>query len=125
ARALAVPVPAARRALPAFAPHLAEVARQRAAGTSIHRTTIDRSLQAALEKVAGSAGTRLGRQASVAILVADALSGEILAEVGSADYFDDRRQGWISMTRQTRSPGSTLKPFIYGLAFAEGIAMPD
>ena len=53
--------------------------------------------------------------------MADAMTGEILAEVGSADYFDASRSGWIDMTRTLRSPGSTLKPFIYGLAMEEGL----
>jgi penicillin-binding protein 1C len=53
--------------------------------------------------------------------MADAKTGEIVAEVGSADYFDTSRSGWIDMTRQFRSPGSTLKPFIYGLGFEEGM----
>ena len=45
----------------------------------------------------------------------------MLARVGSPDYFDDRRAGQVDMTRAVRSPGSTLKPFIYGLAFEDGL----
>ena len=48
------------------------------------------------------------------------MTGEIIGEVGSANYFDSSRSGWIDMTRVIRSPGSTLKPFIYGLAFEQG-----
>jgi penicillin-binding protein 1C len=51
--------------------------------------------------------------------------GEILGEVGSADYFDASRSGWIDMTRAVRSPGSTLKPFIYGLAFEQGMVAQE
>ncbi len=54
------------------------------------------------------------------MVMADAKSGEIIGEVGSANYFDSGRSGWIDMTRVLRSPGSTLKPFIYGLAFEQG-----
>src|SRR5690606_30658988 len=67
------------------------------------------------------AAQRLGPKVSVAMVLADSRTGEILGEVGSADYFDGKRQGWIDMTRAIRSPGSTLKPFIYGLAFEEGL----
>lgn len=57
--------------------------------------------------------------------MADARTGEILGEVGSADYFDGSRAGWIDMTRIRRSPGSALKPFIYGLAFEEGLVAQE
>ena len=49
----------------------------------------------------------------------------MLARVGSPDYFDDRRAGQVDMTRAVRSPGSTLKPFIYGLAFEDGFVHPE
>ena len=52
-------------------------------------------------------------------------SGDVLARVGSPDYFDDRRAGQVDMTRAVRSPGSTLKPFIYGLAFEDGFVHPE
>ena len=39
-------------------------------------------------------------------------------------YFDERRAGQVDMTQALRSPGSALKPFIYGLAFEDGIAHP-
>jgi penicillin-binding protein 1C len=55
----------------------------------------------------------------------DNASGEVLARVGSPDYFDDRRAGQVDMTRAVRSPGSTLKPFIYGLAFEDGFVHPE
>ncbi|OLT59720.1 hypothetical protein BJP37_12455 [Moorena bouillonii PNG] len=45
--------------------------------------------------------------------------------MGSSDYFDGRRAGWIDMSIAKRSPGSTLKPFIYGLAFQEGVVLPE
>ena len=49
----------------------------------------------------------------------------MLARVGSPDYFDDNRAGQVDMTRAVRSPGSTLKPFIYGLAFEDGFVHPE
>jgi len=58
-------------------------------------------------------------------MVAEETSGDVLASVGSAGLFDERRAGSIDMTRAIRSPGSTLKPFIYGLAFEAGIAHPE
>ena len=67
----------------------------------------------------------LGPNISVGIVAVDNASGEVLARVGSPDYFDDRRAGQVDMTRAVRSPGSTLKPFIYGLAFEDGFVHPE
>src|SRR5205809_6682680 len=61
----------------------------------------------------------------MAVVVADGQSGAILASVGSAGLFEDQRAGHVDMTRAMRSPGSTLKPLIYGLAFEEGLAHPE
>ncbi len=72
--------------------------------------------------MARDAATKLGPRLSVAMVLADSRTGDILGEVGSADYFDASRSGWIDMTKIVRSPGSTLKPFIYGLAFEQGLA---
>ncbi len=49
----------------------------------------------------------------------------MLARVASADYFDERRAGQVDMTKALRSPGSTLKPFIYGLGFEDGLIHPE
>ncbi len=87
--------------------------------------TIDRRVQEGLEAVAREAATKLGPKLSVALVLADARTGEILGAVGSADYFDASRSGWIDMTRAVRSPGSTLKPFIYGLAFEQGMVAQE
>ena len=67
----------------------------------------------------------MGPNISVAIIAVDNESGDVLARVGSPDYFDDRRAGQVDMTRAVRSPGSTLKPFIYGLAFEDGFVHPE
>ena len=62
---------------------------------------------------------------SVAILAVDNVTGEVRARVASADYFDARRAGQVDMTSALRSPGSTLKPFIYGLGFEDGLIHPE
>lgn len=88
-------------------------------------TTIDGSLQASLERLAAASARRAGEKLSIAIVVADHRTGEILASVGTADWGDDGRQGFVDMTQALRSPGSTLKPFVYGLAFDQGLANPE
>ncbi len=123
--AKAEPVPTARKSFPQIAAHLAEsMARQLGSGESV-RLTVDRDLQSSLERLAAEHVERLGRRLSVAILAIDHTSGEVLAHVGSPGYLDQSRFGAIDMVRAVRSPGSTLKPIIYGLAFEAGLAHPE
>lgn len=118
-------VPAARRALPSLAAHLAGTARLKKPGERLHRTRLDARMQGALENVAKGAAERLGPKLSVAMIMADAASGDIVARVGSSDYFDGSRRGWVDMSEAVRSPGSALKPFIYALAFEEGLVAQE
>jgi len=87
--------------------------------------TIDRRLQAALEKLGSSRAAQLGPKLSVAIVVAEQATGSILASVGSAGLFATESDGFVDMTKAVRSPGSTLKPLIYGLGFELGLAHPE
>jgi penicillin-binding protein 1C len=123
--ALREEVPGLRKPFPAFAPHLADRARNEAPQALTHWLTIDRALQKKLEALALEAVEGKGDQLQVAILVVDHASGEILASVGSAGYQADARQGFVDMTTALRSPGSTLKPLVYALAFDEGLAHPE
>lgn len=119
------PVPRTRRDFPALAPLLAErLARAAPPGARIE-TTIDAPLQRAAERLARRAIAGLPPQVSAAMVFADHRSGEILAEVGAADWTDTARAGFIDMTQALRSPGSTLKPFVYALAFDDGLAHPE
>jgi penicillin-binding protein 1C len=125
AGALAEPVPTARRPFPALAPHLADRLRIADPALRRHLTTLDAGLQGRLEALAWEAVAGRGDQLQVAIVVADHQSGEVLASVGSAGYQADARQGFVDMTVALRSPGSTLKPLIYGLAFDQGLGHPE
>jgi penicillin-binding protein 1C len=124
-RAKAVVVPRMRKQLPILAPHSADRAMATVKDATTIRLTLDSSLQRTLEALAKDRATALGPDISVAIVAVDNQSGDVLARVGSPDYFDDRRAGQVDMTRAVRSPGSTLKPFIYGLAFEDGFVHPD
>jgi len=125
ARAALEPVSNVRLAMPALAPHAAEAAIRNHPAQSSRRLTLSRGVQEGLAAVAREAARKLGDRVSVAMVLADAMTGDILGEVGSADYFDARRSGWIDMTTSFRSPGSTLKPFIYGLAFEQGFVAQE
>jgi penicillin-binding protein 1C len=124
-QAKAEPVPAARTPMPALAPHAADQAVAASPGRSVIRLTIDAAWQASLEGLARERARALGPDVSVAILAVDHASGEVLARVGSAGYFEDQRAGQVDMTNALRSPGSTLKPFIYGLGFEDGLIHPE
>ncbi|MGF9565875.1 penicillin-binding protein 1C [Neorhizobium sp. JUb45] len=119
------PVPSRRLQLPAYAAHLAEAAIRKQPTQNRHVTTLRRDVQRGLEDAARAAVQKLGPKISLAMVMADARTGEIVGEVGSADYFDASRSGWVDMTRVNRSPGSTLKPFIYGLAFEQGLVSQE
>ncbi len=125
AQAKAVPVPKMRRQIPILAPHSADQAIATMKDAPVIKLTLDAILQKNLEALARDRAVALGPDISVAIIAVDNATGDVLARVGSADYFDERRAGQVDMTRAVRSPGSTLKPFIYGLAFEDGFVHPE
>jgi penicillin-binding protein 1C len=124
-QAKAVPVPRLRKPMPILAPHSADQAIASVKDSPVIRLTLDSSLQKVLEALARDRAVALGPNISVGMIAVDNESGDVLARVGSPDYFDDRRAGQVDMTRAVRSPGSTLKPFIYGLAFEDGFVHPE
>ena len=114
-----------RKAMPNFAAHAANAVVAAETNKRLHRLTIDLPLQRSLEILARQRAHALGPDMSVAILAVDNATGETRARVASADYFDVRRAGQVDMTHALRSPGSTLKPFVYGLAFEDGFLHPE
>jgi penicillin-binding protein 1C len=125
ARAKTQPVPHERKPLPVLAPHSADQVVLLEPDRREHRLTLDLFLQKNLQELAHERAQALGPDISVAILAVDNVTGEVRARVASADYFDLRRAGQVDMTQALRSPGSTLKPFIYGLGFEDGVIHPD
>jgi len=117
-------VPSARRPLPFLAPHLADRLFAVRSGTSV-RTLLDSSLQVRARALAAAHAARVGPEAGVAVLVADHREAmAVRAWIGSPDYLSVPRRGAVDMVSAIRSPGSTLKPFIYGLAFDWALAHP-
>ena len=119
------PVPTARQDFPMLAAHLAEQAVRAQPQARTVTLTIDRRLQDALEHLAAARARMIDPRVSVAIVAADIDSGDVLASIGSAGLFDTASSGYVDMTDAIRSPGSTLKPLIYGLAFELGLAHPQ
>ncbi|TVM15671.1 penicillin-binding protein 1C [Oceanidesulfovibrio indonesiensis] len=134
------PLPTALARTPMIAPHAARMAYEQLKESSPTRfsrlgedhtweltTTIDTTVQhqalAAMKR--RQPGLRRTGLANAAVVVLDRETREIRALVGTDDYFNAQRHGPINAALAKRSPGSTLKPFLYGLAFDAGLAVPD
>ncbi|MXY27555.1 penicillin-binding protein 1C [Candidatus Poribacteria bacterium] len=136
--ALQEPIPTKRYPLPFKAPHLA---RMLVKGKGLHTgpttggriyTTIDVKVQETALRIlreyldasyAGVVNLRL--PSTGAIVVMDTRSRQVLAMVGSHDFFDRKALGQINGTLAPRSPGSALKPFVYALAMEQGLITPE
>ncbi len=90
-------------------------------GTSRIRTTIDPDLQRATETALSTtmAALRANHVTAAAAILIDNATGDVLAYVGSPDFYDQQHQGQVDGVRARRQPGSTLKPFVYAAAFEE------
>ncbi|WP_434583552.1 peptidoglycan glycosyltransferase PbpC [Klebsiella sp. R390] len=87
-------------------------------------TTLDAGLQRQLEDLTLNWKSRLPPRSSLAIVVVDHTNMRVRGWVGSADITDDSRFGHIDMVSAVRSPGSVLKPFVYGMALDDGLIHP-
>ena len=142
--ALREPIPTKRHVLPFNAPHLSRMLvkrdrwnRETSADGRIH-TTIDAKVQktasrilneylvgARLPRRYGIAGSQSHTASTGAIVVMDTETRHVLAMVGSHDFFDQQASGQVNGTLAPRSPGSTLKPFVYALAIEQGLITPE
>jgi len=121
------PLPSTRRPMPRLAPHLSgRLMRGAAPGAGpVLSTTLDAALQTQVEALVRAHAERLeDPRLSIAALVVDSDSSAARAWVGSPDLLDIRRLGAVDMTQAPRSPGSALKPLIYGMAFEDGFLHP-
>ncbi|KNC10210.1 penicillin-binding protein 1C [Klebsiella sp. RIT-PI-d] len=87
-------------------------------------TTLDATLQRQMEELAMNWKSRLPPRSSMAMIVVDHTNMKVRGWVGSADINDDSRFGHVDMVAALRSPGSVLKPFVYGMAMDEGLIHP-
>lgn len=109
-----------------LAPLAAERLRSRArkagaAGLTRVASTLDRELQATVERLLADRASVLPPRVSIAALVVDAATLEVRAYAGSADFSDNARGAHVDMVRGVRSPGSALKPFLYAMALDDGL----
>ena len=117
--------PKGRLAFPMLAAHVAERLAKSAPDGAVEQTSLSRELQASLETLARAHAQRLGAGVAAAIIAVDNETGEVRAHAGGTGFFDMARAGQMDLAMALRSPGSTLKPLIYGLAFEDGIVQPE
>ncbi len=120
------PIPIKRYPMPFKAPHLTRLLAKTESGHRIY-STIDSDIQELSERVLRENIAPLQREgiSTGAVVVMDTKSREVLAMVGSHDFFDQASQGQVNGATAPRSPGSALKPFIYGLALERGLITPE
>jgi len=118
-------IPRTRLAMPLRAPHLARALRDENPVVLVHATTIDPLLQQRIEALLKREVPTLDPEATLAAIVVANRGRRVLAYVGSAEFNAAPRRGTLDMARAVRSPGSALKPFIYGMAFDRLIIHPE
>jgi penicillin-binding protein 1C len=114
-----------RADLPFRAPHMTDrLLRERRTGEVW--SSLDMRLQDTMERIVSQyiANNRGQGVSNAAALLLDRETGEVRSLVGSADYFNEEIEGQVNGIEAKRSPGSTLKPFIYGLALDQGLLHP-
>ena len=121
-----MPLPQRRRDLPFLAPHYCDLVLALFPGEKKIATPLDPRLQSILESVLSAQFARLrpGGIRSGAGVIIHVPTGEVRALVGSPDYWESE-SGQVNCATAPRSPGSALKPFIYALAFEQGLATPS
>ncbi|MDO6720954.1 penicillin-binding protein 1C [Psychrosphaera sp. 1_MG-2023] len=90
-------------------------------GQSVVKSTINSDLQQSLQDAISSYMSDMPKQSSAAILVVDNKTSAVKAYIGTVDFANEDNFGYVDMVQATRSPGSTLKPFLYGMAMDEGL----
>ena len=124
--ALNEPLMAYRREAPQLAPHLSRRLRAENPDVPIVHSSLLPTIQSTTERLVQQYANRL-RAYNIhnsAVLVVDNQSHEVVAYVGSADFTNSFDGGQVDGVRAVRSPGSALKPLLYGLAFDAGIITP-
>lgn len=122
-RSIDEPVPTRRLSFPARIPHLAWYLKSKHPQKTDFYTTLDLNIQIRAQRIVKQYITGLYDKGihNASVVILDTKSRKLRAMVGSADYFDDIHEGANNGAVALRSPGSTLKPFLYGLAMDHGL----
>ena len=126
ADAINEPLNAYRREAPKLAPHLAFRLKKENKHTPVIRTTIIPARQAQAEQMSRNYVNRLQSMNihNAAVIVVNNQTMQVEAYVGSADFNNPYDGGQVDGIRAIRSPGSTLKPLLYAIAFDKGLITP-
>ena len=120
------PLTAYRREAPQLAPHLSRRLRIANPGRPLVQSTLNPTLQATAEQLVQRYANRIRAYNihNAAVLIVDNQSREVVAYIGSSDFGNTFDGGQVDGVRAVRSPGSALKPLLYGLAFDAGVITP-
>lgn len=124
--AIAEPIVAYRKSPPRHAPHLSLRLKNQFPDHRLINSSIDMNMQTKTEAILEQYVRQIYRRQikNAVALVVDNATLQVKAYVGSADYHNPEDAGQVDGIRAIRSPGSTLKPFLYGLAIDEGLITP-
>ncbi len=117
--------PYRRRPFPFHAPQFCRLVAGRRSGEALLQSTLDLRLQQRVEELLRQRVDRLDAVTNAACVVVDNESGDVLAYVGSRDFWSEAAAGQVDGLHALRSPGSTLKPLLYALSYAQGTLAPD
>ncbi|HNF49149.1 MAG TPA: penicillin-binding protein 1C [Chitinophagales bacterium] len=124
--ALEEPLLAYRRDAPKFAPHFSLRLKRANPNIPILATNINYNMQLETEELVGNYARILQNKSinNCAVMIVDNQQHELVAYIGSPDFYNSSIKGQVDGVRAIRSPGSTLKPLIYGISFDKGIYTP-
>ena len=117
--------PYRRRPFPFRAPHFCRFVQAREPERALIRSTLDLALQQKVERLLRRKIDELTGVTNASCIVVENTTGEVLAYVGSLDFWSVENSGQVDGLRAFRSPGSTLKPFLYALAYDKGVLAPE
>ncbi|KOR31573.1 hypothetical protein TI04_00070 [Achromatium sp. WMS2] len=124
-RTLAIPIPSHRIPTPRLAPHLSDRLRHINPNAQRIATTIDLVLQRKVETILRHRQHQQTPGVTLAAIILDNHTWQVQTYIGSSNFLSKTYPGQINMARAIRSPGSTIKPFIYGLAFDRDLIHPE
>ncbi|HTL08739.1 MAG TPA: penicillin-binding protein 1C [Chitinophagaceae bacterium] len=122
--ALEEPLTARRGQVPAYIPHLALLLKKR--GGDIIHSTVDLHTQLTVENLVADYARSLSLKniRNAAVVVMNNQTKQVLAYIGSANFYDTTDGGQVNGAAAIRQPGSTLKPLLYGLCIDQGLLTP-
>lgn len=118
-------IPQKRHAFPHHVPHLIRSFVRKSPHQLVFKTTLDKKIQAELEALLHKEIALFDARQTAAALIVNNKTRYIIAYCGSADFYDEDRDGQVDIIQAFRSPGSAMKPLIYAMAFDDQVIHPE